>query len=105
MIYLNFHLNFFYQGSATEAPLYMYPFFQGSACEVMMFRTARRYDVKSDTIVFADGSPYTKENMRMGGLDDYVDDMFDFCRGMGLMEVDNSEYALLTAISIFSGEW
>ena len=76
---------------------------QGSACEVMMLRTARRYDVETDTIVFANGMPYTKENMRFAGLKSYVDGMFDFCRGMGKLRVDNAEYAMLIAICIFSG--
>ncbi len=77
---------------------------QGSACEIMMIRTARRYDIETDTIVFGDGSPYTRESLRFGGLYDYVDCMFQFCKGMGVMSVDNAEYALLTAICMFSGK-
>ena len=78
-------------------------YLQSSASEVMILRTARRYDIETDTIVFADGTPYTRENMRLGGLGDWVDEMFAFCKSMGVMSVDNAEYALLTAICIFSG--
>ena len=76
---------------------------QGSSCEIMMIRTARRYDVETDTIVFADGMPYTRDNLRFAGLHDYVDSMFHYCRSMGRLAVDNAEYALLTAITLFSG--
>ena len=37
------------------------------------------------------------------GMDDYTDDMFAFCQGMARTQVDNAEYALLTALCIFSG--
>ena len=76
---------------------------QGSACEVMMLRTARRYDTETDTVIFGNGMPFTKDNLRFAGLQDYVDGMFKFCRGMGQLGVDNAEYALLTAICLFSG--
>ena len=69
----------------------------------MMIRTARRYDTETDTIVFADGMPYTRDNLRFAGLHGYVDSMFHYCRGMGGLAVDNAEYALLTAITLFSG--
>lgn len=69
-----------------------------------MLRTARRYDIETDTVIFGNGTPFTKDSLRYGGLQDYVDSMFKFCRGMGALGVDNAEYALLTAICLFSGE-
>ncbi|XP_013421724.1 ecdysone receptor [Lingula anatina] len=75
---------------------------KGSACEVMMLRTARRYDLNTDTVVFGDGQPYTRDNLRFAGLKDFVDSMYNFCRTMGLLHVDNAEYALLTCICVFS---
>ena len=69
-----------------------------------MLRTARRYDLETDSIVFANGMPYTRNNLRFAGLYNYVDMMYNFCRAMSLLEVDNAEYALLTAICIFSGK-
>ncbi|XP_063233118.1 ecdysone receptor isoform X5 [Bacillus rossius redtenbacheri] len=71
--------------------------------EVMMFRMARRYDVQSDSILFANNQPYTKDSYSMAGMGETIDDMLRFCRQMYAMKVDNAEYALLTAIVIFSG--
>ena len=70
----------------------------------MVLRTARRYDVETDTVVFANGMPYTRNNLRFAGLQNYVDSMYEFCRGMGSLAVDNAEYALLTAVCIYSGQ-
>ncbi|XP_063233115.1 ecdysone receptor isoform X2 [Bacillus rossius redtenbacheri] len=70
--------------------------------EVMMFRMARRYDVQSDSILFANNQPYTKDSYSMAGMGETIDDMLRFCRQMYAMKVDNAEYALLTAIVIFS---
>ncbi|CAD5110628.1 DgyrCDS13 [Dimorphilus gyrociliatus] len=75
---------------------------KGSACEVMMIRTARRYDLETNTVVFADGAAHTEQSMSLAGLNEFVASMFEFCRGLGKLRVDNAEYALLTAISIFS---
>ncbi|XP_076349319.1 ecdysone receptor-like isoform X1 [Tachypleus tridentatus] len=70
--------------------------------EVMMLRTARKYDSKTDSIVFANNQPYTRENYRSASVGDSADALFNFCRHMCTMKVDNAEYALLTAIVIFS---
>lgn len=77
---------------------------QGSASEVMMLRTARRYDPETNTVVFGTGTPFTQNSMAFGGLQGYVDTMFEFSRGMSQLYVDNAQYALLTAICTFSGE-
>ena len=68
--------------------------------EVMMLRGARRYDSKTECIVFANNKPYTRENYLEADLEN--DDLFKFCKTMSNMKVDNAEYALLTAIVIFS---
>jgi len=70
--------------------------------EVMMLRTGRRYDYVSDTIVFANNSPFTRENYNLAGIGNTADPLFNFCRHLCVMKVDNAEYALLTAIVIFS---
>jgi ecdysone receptor len=75
---------------------------KGSASEVMMLRTARRYDPETNTVVFGDGSPFSSTSMAFGGLQGFVDGMFEFSRGMASLTVDNAEYALLTALCIFS---
>ncbi|XP_003746845.1 ecdysone receptor-like [Galendromus occidentalis] len=70
--------------------------------EMMMLRGARKYDVKTDSIVFANNQPYTRENYRSASVGDSADALFPFCRKMCQLRVDNAEYALLTAIVIFS---
>jgi len=71
----------------------------------MMFRMARRYDVQTDSILFANNQPYTRDSYSLAGMGETIEDMLRFCRQMYAMKVDNAEYALLTAIVIFSGEW
>ncbi|KAK6638094.1 hypothetical protein RUM44_008519 [Polyplax serrata] len=70
--------------------------------EVMMLRMARRYDVTTDSILFANNQPYTRDSYSQAGMGETVDDLLRFCRQMYAMKVDNAEYALLTAIVIFS---
>jgi hypothetical protein len=64
---------------------------------------ARRYDVQSDSILFANNQPYTRDSYSIAGMGETIEDMLRFCRQMYAMKVDNAEYALLTAIVIFSG--
>jgi len=71
----------------------------------MMLRTARRYDPETNTVVFGNGTPFTSNSMAFGGLQGHVDSMFEFSRGMSRLAVDNAEYALITALSIFSGRY
>lgn len=78
--------------------------FQACSSEIMMLRGARKYDVKTDSIVFANNQPYTRENYKSASVGDSADAIFRFCRHMSDLRVDNAEYALLTAIVIFSGE-
>ncbi|XP_043070960.1 ecdysone receptor isoform X3 [Drosophila grimshawi] len=70
--------------------------------EVMMLRMARRYDHTSDSIYFANNRSYTRDSYKMAGMADNIEDLLHFCRQMFAMKVDNVEYALLTAIVIFS---
>lgn len=67
-----------------------------------MLRMARRYDHNSDSIFFANNRSYTRDSYKMAGMADNIEDLLHFCRQMYAMKVDNVEYALLTAIVIFS---
>ena len=66
----------------------------------MMLRGARKYDPQTDSIVFATNHPFTMDNYVRAGLGNA--DLFRFCRRMTNMKVDNAEFALMTAIDIFS---
>jgi ecdysone receptor len=68
----------------------------------MMLRMARRYDAATDSILFANNRSYTRDSYRMAGMADTIEDLLHFCRQMYSLTVDNVEYALLTAIVIFS---
>ncbi|XP_034934351.1 ecdysone receptor isoform X2 [Chelonus insularis] len=70
--------------------------------EVMMLRMARKYDVETDSIVFANNQPYTRDSYSLAGMGETIEDLLRFCRHMYNMKVNNAEYALLTAIVIFS---
>jgi ecdysone receptor len=69
-----------------------------------MLRCSRRYDTGTDSIVFANNVPFTRENYNSAGLSN-GDGLYNFCRSMCSMRVDNAEYAILSAIIIFSGEF
>ena len=69
----------------------------------MMLRCSRKYDIKTDSIVYANNQPYTRDNYSSASISYVADSLFNFCRRMCLLKVDNAEYALLTAIVIFSG--
>ncbi|KAK0093176.1 hypothetical protein PV326_014147 [Microctonus aethiopoides] len=70
--------------------------------EVMMLRMARKYDVETDSIVFANNQPYTRDSYSLAGMGETIENLLHFCRHMYNMKVNNAEYALLTAIVIFS---
>ncbi|XP_072379196.1 ecdysone receptor isoform X1 [Diabrotica undecimpunctata] len=70
--------------------------------EVMMFRMARRYDYQTDSILFVNNQPYSRDSYNLAGMGETIEDLLHFCRTMYSMQVDNAEYALLTAIVIFS---
>ncbi|XP_011305495.1 ecdysone receptor isoform X3 [Fopius arisanus] len=70
--------------------------------EVMMLRMARKYDAATDSILFADNQPYTRDSYSLAGMGDTIEDLLRFCRHMYNMKVNNAEYALVTAIVIFS---
>lgn len=72
------------------------------AVEIILMRSARRYDIETDAVVFGNGLPYTRESYRKAGVGDTADSIFEFSKNMAAMKVDNAEYALLTAIVIFS---
>lgn len=69
-------------------------------------RTAHRYDSKTDTIVLGNQTTswaYNREAYKQAGMGSLTDAIFDFAKSMSKMRVDSAEYALLTAIAIFSG--
>lgn len=75
---------------------------KASASEVMMLRSTRKYDIKTDSILFANNQPFTRENYRKAHIGEIADAMFNFCRSTVILRLDPAEYALITALIIFS---
>lgn len=75
---------------------------KSSSTEVMSIRAARCYDLESQSIVFGNGQPCTVDNMKAAGLGHYAELLYEFCHNMASIKTDNAEYALFTAICIFS---
>lgn len=78
-------------------------FLQFSSTEVMSIRSARCYDLESQAIILGNGQPCTLENMKAASLGHYSELLYEFCHNMASFKTDNAEYALVTAICIFSG--
>lgn len=75
---------------------------KAGASEIMMLRSTRKYDIKTDSILFANNQPFTRENYRRAHIGDIADAMFNFCRSTVILRLDPAEYALITALIIFS---
>lgn len=73
---------------------------KAASSETMMIRTARRYDPVKDTIMFSNNDTFDNHAYDMVGLRN--DDLFQFCRKVSKLRVDDAEYAMLTAITVFS---
>ena len=77
--------------------------FKSCSGEILMLRASRKYDIETDRIIYADNKPHSREDHINAGVGYTADDLFNFCRSISLLRVDNAEYALITAIVIFSG--
>lgn len=75
---------------------------KGCSLELMILRAARRYEPATGTIVFSDDNPWTSNNFKKVEAGTFVDPMFDFCKQMETVKVNDIEYALLSCLSIFS---
>ena len=73
---------------------------KAASSETMMIRTARRYDPIKDTIVFSNNDAYDNRAYDTAGLRN--DDLFQFCKKVSKLNVDDAEFAILTAITVFS---
>ncbi|CAG5128467.1 unnamed protein product, partial [Candidula unifasciata] len=75
---------------------------KSSSTEVMSIRAARCYDLESCAIIFGNGQPCTVDNMKAAGQGRYSELLYEFCHNMASDKTDNAEYAIFTAICIFS---
>lgn len=76
-----------------------------ASSEVMAIRASRCYEPTSKAIVLANGTPLTMENMIAAGQPrEYTELVFKLCEDLAKIGSDNAEYALFTAIAIFSAD-
>ncbi|XP_078197110.1 oxysterols receptor LXR-alpha isoform X6 [Callithrix jacchus] len=82
-----------------------------SAIEVMLLETSRRYNPGSESITFLKDFSYNREDFAKAGLQvEFINPIFEFSRAMNELQLNDAEFALLIAISIFSagveeGQW
>ena len=66
-----------------------------------------RYNANSDpdeeTMTFSNGLTLTRKQLEVGGFGALTETIFRFARSLHQMELDNTEYALLSAICLASG--
>ncbi|XP_057551270.1 oxysterols receptor LXR-alpha isoform X4 [Hippopotamus amphibius kiboko] len=74
-----------------------------SAIEVMLLETSRRYNPGSESITFLKDFSYNREDFAKAGLQvEFINPIFEFSRAMNELQLNDAEFALLIAISIFS---
>ena len=73
---------------------------KASSSETMMVRAARQFDPVQKRIVFANQETFDSRAYDMAGLRN--DDLFAFCKRVARLKVDDAEFVLLTAITVFS---
>nr|XP_044995929.1 oxysterols receptor LXR-alpha isoform X2 [Jaculus jaculus] len=74
-----------------------------SAIEVMLLETSRRYNPGTESITFLKDFSYNREDFAKAGLQvEFINPIFEFSRAMNELHLNDAEFALLIAISIFS---
>ncbi|XP_028669365.1 oxysterols receptor LXR-beta-like [Erpetoichthys calabaricus] len=78
---------------------------KASTIEIMLLETSRRYNAENDCITFLKDFTYNKEDFQRAGLQmEFINPIFEFSRAMRCLALDDAEYALLIAISLFSAD-
>uniref|UniRef100_A0A2K6TTI6 Nuclear receptor subfamily 1 group H member 3 n=1 Tax=Saimiri boliviensis boliviensis TaxID=39432 RepID=A0A2K6TTI6_SAIBB len=83
------------------------PPWKGSAAcvQVMLLETSRRYNPGSESITFLKDFSYNREDFAKAGLQvEFINPIFEFSRAMNELQLNDAEFALLIAISIFSAD-
>ncbi|XP_012644595.1 oxysterols receptor LXR-alpha isoform X1 [Microcebus murinus] len=76
-----------------------------SAIEVMLLETSRRYNPGTESITFLKDLSYNREDFAKAGLQvEFINPIFEFSRAMNELQLNDAEFALLIAISIFSAD-
>ncbi|XP_042300299.1 ecdysone receptor-like [Sceloporus undulatus] len=71
--------------------------------KVMLLETSRRYNPETESITFLKDLSYNRDDFAKAGLQfEFINPIFGFSKGMNELQLNDAEYALLIAISIFS---
>ncbi|XP_067901995.1 oxysterols receptor LXR-alpha-like isoform X3 [Heterodontus francisci] len=72
---------------------------------IMLLETSRRYDPLIQCITFLKDFSYSREDFARAGLQfEFINPIFEFSKSMNDLHLDDAEYALLIAISLFSAD-
>ncbi|KAI0240713.1 Retinoic acid receptor alpha [Lamellibrachia satsuma] len=77
---------------------------KGSCLEILVLRLSSRYSCDDDTLTFSSGLTLTRHQFEVGGFGTLTDTIFQFAASLHQLDVDTTEYALLSAISLISGD-
>ncbi|XP_046555477.1 retinoic acid receptor alpha-A-like isoform X2 [Haliotis rubra] len=76
-----------------------------AAClEIMILRLSARYDADLDSMVFMNGVTLNKDQLQQGGFGNLTGTIFSFAASLKAMSTDETEFAILSAICLISGD-
>ncbi|XP_064646765.1 retinoic acid receptor alpha-A-like isoform X2 [Lineus longissimus] len=76
-----------------------------SAClEIIILRLSSRFNEVDSTISFSNGLTLNREQLQCGGFGVITETIFNFAASMKQLNVDDTEYALLSAVCLISGD-
>ncbi|XP_046377647.1 retinoic acid receptor RXR-alpha-A-like isoform X1 [Haliotis rufescens] len=76
-----------------------------AAClEIMILRLSARYDAALDSMVFMNGVTLNKDQLQQGGFGNLTGTIFSFAASLKAMSTDETEFAILSAICLISGD-
>ncbi|XP_074651944.1 retinoic acid receptor gamma-like [Tubulanus polymorphus] len=76
-----------------------------AAClEIIVLRLSSKYNETDDTMTFSSGLTLTRRQLEVGGFGSLTDSIFAFANSMKCMNIDETEYGLLAAICLISGD-
>lgn len=76
-----------------------------AAClEIMILRLCSRYDLDKDVMLFNGGLSLDREQLQKGGFGTLTDTIFRFASSLKVLNIDEMEYAVLSAICLISGD-
>ena len=68
-----------------------------------VLRLASRYNDEDETVTIANNLILNKHHLESGGFGPLTHSIFKFAKALHALEVDQTEYALLSAICLISG--